>query len=261
MGRCTRVRFDRYGVDNSDRADDRRGPVSRSNRFLSSRPAGFTLVELLVVIGIIALLIAMLLPALGKARQQSQAVVCMANMRQIGLLCKLYAADNQGWIVATRDEAAYGGSWPVWDDLLRRAGQYKAADRCFLCPSQQYYDSTSGGGPYLRSYAENSSLAEHRWVKFEWVRNPSTLLFMIDSGLGTFDNYGYSVIKGDYMTGSAWSRYSTIFQFSHNGIPNILYGDCHVDRGPRTYAALTDPNLWTPDFMNFVDDSTLMDTN
>ena len=58
---------------------------------------GFTLVELLVVISIIALLVAILLPALNKAREQAKLVSCMSNVRQVGLACITYAAENDGW--------------------------------------------------------------------------------------------------------------------------------------------------------------------
>jgi len=58
--------------------------------------AGFTLVELLVVIGIIALLISVLLPALGKARQQANLIQCESNMRGIGQLMQIYETENNG---------------------------------------------------------------------------------------------------------------------------------------------------------------------
>lgn len=56
--------------------------------------SGFTLVELLVVIGIIALLIAMLLPTLARAREASNRTVCLSNLRQVGLAFRFYALDN-----------------------------------------------------------------------------------------------------------------------------------------------------------------------
>ena len=65
---------------------------------------GFTLVELLVVIGIIALLISILLPALGKARLAAQAAACQSNMRQIGIGMRMYAEANKSWLPTSGED-------------------------------------------------------------------------------------------------------------------------------------------------------------
>jgi len=85
----------------------------------SYRASGFTLVELLVLIGIIAVLLAMLLPALNKVRRQALCVRCQSNLRQLLLASQMYANDNNGVMPGYDSTASIGGSNNWWLTLAK----------------------------------------------------------------------------------------------------------------------------------------------
>jgi prepilin-type N-terminal cleavage/methylation domain-containing protein len=103
------------------------------NRFGGTERSAFTLVELLVVIGIIALLIAVLLPALNKARQQAIAVECMARMRELNNACLMYATNNNGslppMMFAADTASHYAGP-----SLFQCGGMAAGDSSCYLTP-------------------------------------------------------------------------------------------------------------------------------
>lgn len=95
--------------------------MSRRLRASGSRLGGFTLVELLVVIGIIAILVSILLPVLNKAREQAKSVTCMSNEKQIMTGFVMYVADHKG---ATPFFPGVGTTYPGTTPFKRSLGYY-----------------------------------------------------------------------------------------------------------------------------------------
>jgi len=106
----------------------------RSGKAMASR--GFTLIELLVVISIIALLVGILLPALGAARRTAQTSKCLSNVRQIALASQIYALNSKDFLPLIPAPTNQGDQIYLLDD-------YISGDEIFTCPSAEG-TSTSG---------------------------------------------------------------------------------------------------------------------
>ncbi|HEX8915947.1 MAG TPA: type II secretion system protein [Humisphaera sp.] len=104
------------------------------------RPAsGFSLVELLVVIGIIALLLAILMPVLGRARRQARVVACGANVRSLAQACNTYALQNAGEF-PTLAISSGGNLWDVPHEFYRSLRKQGLPHEAFFCPAADNYD-------------------------------------------------------------------------------------------------------------------------
>ncbi len=108
----------------------------------------FTLIELLIVIAIIAVLISILLPALGGAKESGRLVVCQSNLRQIGVAMTMYANDNREQIWHSRDWARLGPDNvpPEQREIPGHLYEYvEGNDKVNECPSNKRRDSAGTG--------------------------------------------------------------------------------------------------------------------
>lgn len=201
--------------------------TSRSHGY---KLTAFTLVELLVVIGIIALLISMLLPSLNRARESARNAQCMSNLRQIGMAISLYRNAHQDYLparFAPWDSARWQWAVAAQLGLEFDPNNPDKQPSIFRCVTQgDYWPDVPYSGNYRVSYAINFLGSDgdwDHWGRYHWLRgkrvNNSTFHYIADIN-PTWYPWHYS-FGGEDVT---WQ-----LAFRHGGKrANFLYLDGHV---------------------------------
>jgi prepilin-type N-terminal cleavage/methylation domain-containing protein/prepilin-type processing-associated H-X9-DG protein len=198
--------------------------------FLKEKKSRFTLIELLVVIAIIAILAAMLMPALQKARERSNVMTCLNNLKSIGSCVSMYANDFAGWPPPT---APYVGDPNNLRGYAMNLIKSKyAADptksnkgNIFKCPFHQKKICPDG---QLRSYGFNPGVLTPRKkesARPEKMKQPSKTVAIYD----LFENTNPDAYLIDQPTNTAALGISNCFLKSHSNTSlNFLFFDTHA---------------------------------
>ncbi len=225
---------------------------------------GFTMIELLVVIGIIGVLGAILLPALARGRQAARSVQCVNNLRQLFLANSMFAAEHDGrFVPAAPDLDANGGGLVRWhgarastsedfDPMSGPLAEYLPDKRIKECPvffeykgrenAPNAFESGTGGYGYNAAYIGGTSDADEFPASLRQgaldvrVRFPSETIMFTDAAMpqeSYLVEYGFAeppyFATPEHPEGNTeWGLAAPSIHFRHNGRANVLWADGHI---------------------------------
>ena len=223
--------------------------VSRVRRVLG-RSAGFTLVELLVVIGIIALLISILLPALNKARPQGQMIKCLSNIRSMQMAVTMYANENKQYVPAVnwgnestvngKVQAGWlyktGGPWPINPKLTKKDVElgvlfpYLQTPDIYRCPGHSP-DLVRGATDTVTSYLMNGAMngfGKRKHFRVTQFKSDDVCFWEADEAAGSAFNDGSSYPDESFVSPGPGVDVQ-VFQVRHGKVSTLGFIGGHAE--------------------------------
>lgn len=212
--------------------------------YLNNKKSGFTLIEMLVVIAIIAILAAILFPVFGRAREKARTASCASNLKQIGLAVLMYSQDYDETLpmvwLDDNGTAGYQSGDSTWAELIR---PYVKNDQIYRCPSASGDDKTQTYHYAVNNayYGTGDSYSPPIGQSEPAIAgDPSRTYLALDRKAGVLatPQIAWEDVSGRWGIGNFTDR--------HNNGLNILYCDGHVklDRRNRIASSSAIPE-WT----------------